>query len=70
MEGRHSLSYSLVPLSRERICSGKRALVGCAGMARGRRREEIEEGLTPLLETHTVVEEWSNMRIWNGRVSS
>ena len=27
-------------------------------------------GLTPLVETHTISEEWSNMRIWKGRVSS
>lgn len=27
-------------------------------------------GFTPLLETQTISEEWSNMRIGNGRVSS
>lgn len=27
-------------------------------------------GRTPLVETHTISEEWSNMRIWKGRVSS
>ena len=33
-------------------------------------RNEGGGGLTPLLETQTMLEECSNIRIWNGRVSS
>ena len=35
-----------------------------------RKDEGNGEKLTPLLETQTTSEEWSNIRIENGRVSS
>ena len=58
------MSYSRVPWSRERIWrNGGEWLAGGFGIGQG-------EGPTPLVETHTTSEEWSNIRIWNGRVSS
>lgn len=82
------MSYSRVPLSRERICGfGLANLLHLyffwfkSGLEFGdlrltregkdeRRRRRRRTSHTPLLETQTVREEWSNMRIWNGSVTS
>ena len=73
------MSYSRVPLSRERIwwfgllstMGGEKdgGLVVLWDLDFGRERKRWGQ-LTPLLETQTDSDEWSNMRIGNGKMSS